>query len=85
VVGLGHDCPKCQSRMQPGFLAYPADASGLGGRQVVWHPGEPKREQVSFLGVEVSQSWEVRVDPDLLEPVTQYRCTGCGYIESYAH
>lgn len=85
MIGLGRECPKCQGRMQPGFLAYPADPGGLGGRQVAWHPGEPKSEQVSYLGIEVSQSWEVRVDPDQLEPVTQYRCTSCGYLESYAH
>lgn len=85
MIGLGRDCPKCEGRMEPGFLAFPADFEGSGGRQVAWHPGEARREQVSFLGVEVSQSWEVRVDPELLEPLTQYRCCGCGFIESYAH
>lgn len=68
--------------MDPGFLAYP----GLDGSlQVAWHPGEPRSEQVSFLGIEVSRSWEVRLDHDLLEPVTQYRCSSCGYLEAYAH
>jgi hypothetical protein len=68
--------------MEPGFLAHPVIE---GSHQVVWHPGEPRPEQFSFLGIEVAQSWEVRLDPELLEPVTQYRCAGCGYIESYAH
>ena len=79
---LGRVCDKCGERMEPGFLAHPWREKSC---QVVWHPGEPRPEQVSYLGVEVNMSWEVRLHPDLIEPVTQYRCTGCGYIESYAH
>lgn len=69
--------------MEPGFLAEFVRAEE--GRQVAWHPGNPRSDQVSFLGIEVSTSWTVRLDSELLEPVTQYRCTGCGLIESYAH
>ena len=79
---LGRECGKCGGRMEPGFLAHPSLEHS---HQVAWHPGEPRAEQVSFLGIEVNRSWQVRLAPDLLEPVTQYRCTGCGYLESYAH
>lgn len=68
--------------MEPGFLAHPVIERS---HQIAWHPGEPRSEQVSYLGIEVSRSWEVRIDPDHLEPVTQYRCVGCGYLEAYAH
>ncbi len=68
--------------MEPGFLANPSPEGSL---QVAWHPGSPRSEQVSYLGIEVSRSWEVRLDPDLLEPVTQYRCSSCGFLEAYAH
>lgn len=68
--------------MESGFMAHPLTE---GSRQVAWHPGAPRPEQVSYLGIDVAQSWEVRLDPDLLEPITWYRCTGCGVLEAYAH
>lgn len=80
---IGRQCPKCPAKMEPGFMA--EYHQGDEGRQVAWHPGSPKAEQVSFLGIDVSTSWLVRLDTELLEPVTQYRCSGCGYIEAYAH
>lgn len=80
---LGKECPKCAARMEPGFCADLLE--GHEARQVAWHPGLPRADRIVYLGIEVSQCWEVRVDPELLEPVTQYRCSGCGYLEAYAH
>ena len=68
--------------MEPGFLAHPL---AEGSRQVAWHPGAPQPENINYLGIEVGQTWEVRLDPDRLEPITWYRCTGCGLLEAYAH
>lgn len=80
---IGRSCPKCSAQMDPGFLAEYFEQEE--GRQLAWHPGRPRAESVSFLGIDVSSSWAVRLDPELLEPVTQYRCTGCGFLEAYAH
>lgn len=79
---IGRDCPKCAQSMQPGFLATPGRETSL---QVAWHPGEARPENHSFLGVDVGLSWVVALDPVALEPITVYRCPGCGYLEGYAH
>jgi predicted nucleic-acid-binding Zn-ribbon protein len=64
-------CPKCNGEMQEGFIAeYRRD-----GIQVSeWVAGPP--QEPSFWGSIVSNK-------DRL-PITVFRCTRCGYLESYA-
>ena len=57
--------------MEPGFIA---DASQAAFVQERWSSGAP---QASFWG-------GVKVNRSELLPVTTYRCTNCGYLESYA-
>jgi DNA-directed RNA polymerase subunit M/transcription elongation factor TFIIS len=64
-------CPKCGRRMEEGFTIDKGDYSvpTVGS----WHRGKPKK---SFWGLKTSKA-------DRLE-VEVWRCTGCGYLESYA-
>lgn len=64
-------CPKCRVAMEEGFIIDQAD----GGATVVseWVGGRPDKRW-----------WGLKTgDREKLE-VTTYRCTGCGYLESYA-
>lgn len=64
-------CPKCSGAMERGFLL---DETYGGTGQTQWTQGEPKR---SF--------WTgVSVPMDERHLVTTYRCSQCGYLESYA-
>ena len=67
-----HECPKCKSRMEPGLLIDHTH-HGLRTRQT-WIAGEMKE---GWLGREKMPSGRV-------ENVTTWRCTSCGYLESYA-
>jgi len=64
-------CPKCSGPMESGFLL---DETYGGTGQAQWTQGEAKR---SF--------WTgIRVPSDERHLVTTYRCSKCGYLESYA-
>ena len=66
------ECPKCKKAMSAGFL--------LGGnpsyyRTVVqWVDGVPQKSV--WTGISIKKK--------LVRSVTTYRCTSCGYLESYA-
>jgi predicted nucleic-acid-binding Zn-ribbon protein len=63
-------CPKCHRAMEEGFVV---DMGRNHAIQPSWSPGPPKR---SF--------WTgLKLDRNALRPVTTYRCTACGYLESY--
>jgi hypothetical protein len=47
-----------------------------------WYPGAPKEAEIKLMGVKVAEWLEVYADR--LRLITTYRCTGCGYLESYA-
>jgi hypothetical protein len=72
MASSAHQCPKCSRPMEQGFLIDSTD--GAGGRVPThWAPGPPRR------------SWWVGTTlPDGVLPVGTYRCSGCGYLESYA-
>ena len=62
-------CPKCRSAMEAGFVL---DQTYGANAQSAWIEGTP---QPSFWsGLKVGERL----------PVTTYRCTRCGYLESYA-
>ncbi len=68
-------CPKCAGAMEEGFL--PDQSEGFYVPH--WQPGSP--EPVRFLGGNVGT---FKVNKDQWRPVITYRCTQCGFLESYA-
>ncbi|MBI3927192.1 MAG: hypothetical protein HY319_16770 [Armatimonadetes bacterium] len=62
--------------MEEGFLG---DNSRSGVLQSRWYPGTAEPEK--FLGMELSN---LTVDPRQALAVTTFRCTQCGFLESYA-
>jgi uncharacterized protein DUF6487 len=67
-------CPKCNGRMEPGFML--ERGGGPHDQQVRWVEGEPT-PRLFFSGVKLE-----RREP---MPVTTFRCDRCGYLESFAH
>lgn len=65
-------CPKCRAEMVQGFIA---DFTAGGTRLVThWVEGAPEK---SF--------WHsTNVPPDGCIPVGVFRCSSCGFLESYA-
>jgi hypothetical protein len=63
------DCPKCGGPMELGFIA---DHTYAATFQSMWSAGEPRK---SFWG-------GIKLKEMLT--VDTYRCTDCGYLESYA-
>ncbi len=72
-------CSKCQGSMEEGFLPEYAHPTLLVTR---WYPGAPREAEVRVLGMKVGE-W-LDVHQDKMRLVSTYRCTGCGYLESYA-
>ncbi|MEQ1632513.1 MAG: PF20097 family protein [Planctomycetota bacterium] len=64
-------CPKCAAVMDSGFIL---DVTDSATHQAQWAEGEAKK---SFW-------FGVRVPRDERHLVTTYRCSKCGYLESYA-
>jgi hypothetical protein len=63
-------CPKCSGVMERGYV----EDEGYGHRRVTaWSEGEP--QQSIWMGVK-------RNSEPL--PIAVFRCTGCGFLESYA-
>lgn len=64
-------CPRCAGAFEPGLVI----DQGYGVKvQSQWRAGEPTAS--FWLGQRLGHG-----DP---YPITTYRCTGCGYLESYA-
>ncbi len=67
-----NQCPKCNGEMKQGFILDHKDyASAL---VTQWQPGEPQKS--FWRGVKSKDGPQYEI--------TAYRCTGCGYLESYA-
>lgn len=65
-------CPKCDGRFEAGFTLELGDHNSLS--QGKWVEGKPER---SF--------WNgLKIKGRAQHPVTTYRCSRCGYLESYA-
>ena len=64
-------CPKCDTRMDEGFVLDNAHAARL---QSEWVQGPP--EERWFGGVKLKGRAKL--------PITTFRCPKCGYLESYA-
>jgi hypothetical protein len=66
-------CPKCQGTMVQGFIADFADI-GQNANVSTWVEGPP---QMSFL-------FGSKTPTDKRIPIGTFRCSACGYLESYA-
>lgn len=65
-------CPKCNQEMQEGFVL---DRGDLEVRHpALWVQGTPQKSLWMGTKIEGRDSF----------PISSYRCTGCGYLESYA-
>jgi predicted nucleic-acid-binding Zn-ribbon protein len=65
-------CPKCGGEMRVGFVV---DMSDSGRLVPKWIAGEPETPFWSF-GAKISDKEQ--------HPVQTFRCSMCGYLESYA-
>lgn len=68
-------CPKCPGEMVQGFI---------------WHSTGPQRRVSSWVeGAPEKSSWifqeSTKIPMDKCIPVGVFRCTACGFLESYAH
>jgi hypothetical protein len=65
-------CPKCQGPMQEGFILDTIHGNAHAASR--WVAGFP--EPSFWLGTKISDKEQ--------HPIQSYRCTSCGYMESYA-
>ena len=66
-------CSKCSGTLERGFMIDREHMSFEG--EAKWASGEPRRHILRWSSVESSER---------KLSVTTYRCTKCGYLESYA-
>jgi len=66
-----HVCPKCKAVMENGFVM-DFSIGGMGPSH--WHPGIRKKSVLTG----------TKMDKSKIVPTTSYRCTSCGFLESYA-
>jgi predicted nucleic-acid-binding Zn-ribbon protein len=64
-------CPKCSGRMEEGFVLDRTYGANL---QATWVEGSPTKS--FWTGVQVRGRQRL--------PVTTFRCSSCGYLESFA-
>jgi predicted nucleic-acid-binding Zn-ribbon protein len=65
------DCPKCHNKMEDGFIKDEGYGTVHASK---WVAGPP--EKSFWTGTKTSGKQQVQV--------STYRCTACGYLESYA-
>ena len=70
-MNLRHTCPDCKTEMEIGFI--PDHYAQI--LQSRWHPGTA--EEKTFTG-------NLKLEADLMLPVTSYRCPKCGLLKHYA-
>lgn len=63
-------CPKCRGEMEQGFLVDHGNANS--SLVSIWASGRPKKSV-----------WQVTKIEDAI-PVGTFRCSQCGFLESYA-
>jgi len=65
-------CAKCDGKMEDGFLLDSTDASRV---QTKWVQGAPEESRWG-MGVKLKGRLQL--------PIATFRCTKCGFLESYA-
>jgi len=64
-------CAKCAGSMAQGFIV---DQGDYGSKDTAkWHGGAPNRRW-----------WGMATDKSAMREVSTWRCTKCGFLESYA-
>lgn len=63
-------CPKCDSRMSPGFVLDHGDSTT---RISTWQAGAPRK---GWFGVKQAKAGQ--------KEISTLRCDRCGYLENYA-
>src|SRR4051812_28217766 len=72
ATSIGSICPKCSNSMERGFIP---DEYRDRNEVTVWVQGQPERSQeTGSVVLAGTRMWQVMT----------YRCTGCGYLESFA-
>ena len=66
-----NNCPRCQGSMSVGFIV---DATEGGSAVASWVEGPPVRR---WYGIKVGKNAKYEIQT--------WRCTRCGFLESYAH
>ena len=74
MIEKNQKCPKCQNKMDEGFIH---DYTGGSDFQLAWVPGTPQIKQRKVYQL-------YYVDRTKAIPITAYKCSNCGYLESYA-
>ena len=69
------NCPKCQSVMEEG---YRVEWHGEFALAEKWYSGVPKDSD--FFGLKTGM---FKVEVEQGRPTVTYKCTNCGYLESY--
>ncbi len=64
-------CLRCQGQMEEGLLI---ESRMLAPMRLFWLQGKPQK---TWIG-------NVKTDPSKMVSTISYRCTICGYLESYA-
>ena len=64
-------CPKCSGRMEAGFVLDRTYGANL---QATWVEGAPTKS--FWTGLKIGRL--------VSRPVTTFRCSSCGYLESFA-
>jgi hypothetical protein len=77
MANIQMTCPKCQGAMETGFIL---DYTYAGRMVSSWIEGEP--ESATLFGRKVPGLAKMK-GRRIIEAAT-YRCTACGYLESYA-
>lgn len=69
---MSHICGKCDAVMEEGFLLEKGDAGALSAE--AWVAGQPVKGWISGLNLKGKNTYTI----------TAFRCTACGFLESYA-
>lgn len=69
---MSHRCSKCNSDMEEGFLLEKGDGALLSSE--TWVAGKPVKSLLSGLSLKGKMVYDV----------VTFRCSVCGYLESYA-
>ena len=70
------ECPYCEKEMERGFLLDFTRNAVINSR---WQAGDPQDQK--FFGLKTGG---VKLNKKRTLPVSSYRCSDCGYLESYA-
>ena len=71
MSGVADRCPKCNGEMAQGFLF---EIDGQLRKVDTWVEGAPQKAWI----------WSVKIPADKCVPVGTFRCSACGFLESFA-